>query len=134
LSVWLRLIEDWAVKHGISKYDFDISSSLRKLSLANEGAKQLAGTFNVYHPQVLKLLMDSLRKWRTCWEPIPLQQRTRHTTASRSEPSNKTPWRQVLDTENIDAFYEAEVHDKVILGGRSVRVYTDNLQESPRRS
>jgi isoamylase len=50
------------------------------------------------------------------------------------EPPNKTPWRQVLDTENIDAFYEAEVHDKVILGGRSVRVYTDNLRESPRRS
>ncbi len=47
------------------------------------------------------------------------------------EPPNKTPWRQVLDTENIDdPFYETEVHDKVILGGRSVRVYSDGMEAS----
>ncbi|HSU18571.1 MAG TPA: glycogen debranching protein GlgX, partial [Acidobacteriaceae bacterium] len=42
------------------------------------------------------------------------------------EPPNKTPWRQVLDTENFDdPFCETEVQDKVILGGRAVRVYSD---------
>ncbi len=47
------------------------------------------------------------------------------------EPPNQTPWRQVLDTENIDdPFYETEVHDKVILGGRTVRVYSDGIEES----
>ncbi|MDE1156236.1 MAG: glycogen debranching protein GlgX [Acidobacteriaceae bacterium] len=46
------------------------------------------------------------------------------------DPPNKTPWRQVLDTENIeDPFYETEVHDKVIVGGRSVRVYSDGVEE-----
>jgi glycogen operon protein len=46
------------------------------------------------------------------------------------EPPNERPWRQVLDTENVDdPFCEAEVHDKVILGGRSVRVYCDNIPE-----
>jgi glycogen operon protein len=47
------------------------------------------------------------------------------------EPPNRSPWRQVLDTENIkDPFYETEVHDKVILGGRSVRVYSDGVEET----
>src|ERR1700761_1475392 len=42
------------------------------------------------------------------------------------DPPNSKPWRQILDTENIDdPFYSAEVHDKVIVGGRSVRVYND---------
>jgi glycogen operon protein len=42
------------------------------------------------------------------------------------EPLNGTPWRQVLDTENIDdPFCECEAQDKVILGGRSVRLYSD---------
>ena len=42
------------------------------------------------------------------------------------EPPNKTPWCQVLDTENVDdPFYRAEVHDKVIVGGRAIRVYSD---------
>ncbi|HEY8310385.1 MAG TPA: glycogen debranching protein GlgX, partial [Gemmatimonadaceae bacterium] len=46
------------------------------------------------------------------------------------EPPNKRPWRQVLDTENVDdPFCETEVHDKVILGGRSIRVYCDSVQE-----
>jgi len=45
------------------------------------------------------------------------------------EPPNKSQWRQVLDTENIDdPFSEAEVHDKVIVGGRSVRVYSDSTE------
>ncbi len=45
------------------------------------------------------------------------------------EPPNRTPWRQVLDTENIDdPFYETEVHDKVILGSRTVRVYSDGVE------
>jgi isoamylase len=47
------------------------------------------------------------------------------------EPPNKTPWRQVLDTESInDPFCEAEVGDKVIVGGRTVRVYTDGTAKS----
>ena len=51
------------------------------------------------------------------------------------EPPNKTPWRQVLDTENIDdPFYETEVHDKVIVGGRSVRVYSDAAEKEPAKA
>ena len=46
------------------------------------------------------------------------------------EPPNKTPWRQVLDTENIDdPFYETTVEGKVIVGGRSIRVYSDEVKE-----
>jgi glycogen operon protein len=42
------------------------------------------------------------------------------------EPPNKSPWRQVLDTENVDdPFSKVEVHDKVIVGGRATRVYSD---------
>ena len=45
------------------------------------------------------------------------------------DPPNSKPWRQILDTENIDdPFYTAEVHDKVIVGGRSVRVYNDGAE------
>ncbi|HZQ43339.1 MAG TPA: glycogen debranching protein GlgX [Acidobacteriaceae bacterium] len=48
------------------------------------------------------------------------------------EPPNQRPWRQILDTENVDdPFCKAEVHDKVILGGRSVRVYSDAVEEAP---
>jgi glycogen operon protein len=44
----------------------------------------------------------------------------------------KTPWHQVLDTESIeDPFCEATtLEDKVIVGGRAVRVYSDALRES----
>jgi isoamylase len=50
------------------------------------------------------------------------------------EPPNKTPWRQVLDTESIDdPFCEAEVHDKVIVGGRAIRVYSDCAQKTEHR-
>jgi isoamylase len=42
------------------------------------------------------------------------------------EPPDGVPWKQVLDTENIDdPFSEAEVAEKVIVGGRAVRVYSD---------
>ena len=38
----------------------------------------------------------------------------------------KTPWTQVLDTQNIDdPFAESDIGDKVILGGRSFRVFCD---------
>jgi isoamylase len=48
------------------------------------------------------------------------------------ETPDKTPWRQVLDTENIDnPFCEATVHDKVIVGGRTVRVYSDGIEAVP---
>ncbi len=51
------------------------------------------------------------------------------------EPPNKTPWRQVLDTENIDdPFYEIEEHDKVIVGGRAVRVYSDGGEHTALKS
>ena len=45
-------------------------------------------------------------------------------------PPDKTPWRQVLDTENIEnPFYEAQVSEKVIVGGRAVRVYSDGVEK-----
>jgi glycogen operon protein len=38
-----------------------------------------------------------------------------------------TAWTQVLDTENIeDPFAAAEIGEKVILGGRSLRVFRDS--------
>ncbi len=41
-------------------------------------------------------------------------------------PPADTPWRQILDTQNIeDPFAEAEIGDKVILSGRSMRVFSD---------
>jgi glycogen operon protein len=45
-------------------------------------------------------------------------------------PPNKTPWRQIIDTESIaNPFCEAIVPDKVIVGGRAIRVYSDGLDE-----
>jgi glycogen operon protein len=45
------------------------------------------------------------------------------------DPPNSNPWRQILDTENVEnPFCSAEVHDKVILGDRSVRVYCDTTE------
>ncbi|HSY37360.1 MAG TPA: glycogen debranching protein GlgX [Acidobacteriaceae bacterium] len=53
------------------------------------------------------------------------------------EPPDGNPWRQVLDTENIEnPFCDAEVEQKVILGGRSIRVYSDcaeDVRKSPVR-
>lgn len=47
------------------------------------------------------------------------------------EPPNKTPWRQVLDTENIDdPFAESTMSESVIVGGRSLRLYSDGIEES----
>jgi isoamylase len=41
-------------------------------------------------------------------------------------PPDGNPWRQVLDTENVEnPFSEAAAEEKVILGGRSIRVYSD---------
>jgi len=51
-----QFIEDWAVKHNISKRDFDISTSLRKLSLANEAAKQLAALISLREKQMADLV------------------------------------------------------------------------------
>ena len=43
------------------------------------------------------------------------------------EAPHKTPWRQVLNTEEIDdPFHEVPVGDKVIVGGRAVHVYCDD--------
>ncbi len=42
------------------------------------------------------------------------------------EPPNKTPWTQVFNTENIeDPFAEETFCEKVIVGGRSMRVFRD---------
>jgi glycogen operon protein len=42
------------------------------------------------------------------------------------EPPAASPWTQVLNTENIDdPFAEEEIGEKVIVGGRSVRVFCD---------
>jgi isoamylase len=53
------------------------------------------------------------------------------------EPPDGNPWRQVLDTENIDdPFRDTPAESKVILGGRSIRVYADcaeELAKSPAR-
>ncbi len=41
-------------------------------------------------------------------------------------PPSNTPWHQLLDTQNIeDPFEEADFGEKVILGGRSMRVFRD---------
>ena len=54
------------------------------------------------------------------------------------EPPDGNPWRQALDTENIEnPFCDAVVEEKVILGGRSIRVYSDcaeDVAKSPSRS
>ncbi len=43
------------------------------------------------------------------------------------EPPAASPWTQVLDTENLgDPFAAAEIGDKVIVGGRAVRVFGDS--------
>jgi isoamylase len=45
---------------------------------------------------------------------------------------DKTPWRQVMDTENLDdPFAKADVGEKVILGGRAIRVYMDGTDPVP---
>jgi glycogen operon protein len=53
------------------------------------------------------------------------------------EPPDGNPWRQVLDTENIDdPFCDTPAESKVILGGRSIKVYADcaeELAKSPAR-
>ena len=50
------------------------------------------------------------------------------------EPPNKTPWRQVLDTESIDnPFCEGDVQEKVIVGGRAIRVYSDAVEKSAKK-
>jgi isoamylase len=47
------------------------------------------------------------------------------------DPPNQTRWRQILDTESIEnPFCQAEVHDKVILGGRTIRLYSDGVTEA----
>ena len=46
------------------------------------------------------------------------------------EPPDGNPWRQVLDTENIEnPFCNGTVDQKVILGGRSIRVYSDCAED-----
>jgi isoamylase len=41
------------------------------------------------------------------------------------------PWTQVIDTENIeDPFVQPTVGEKVILGGRSLKLLSDGLQEA----
>ncbi len=47
------------------------------------------------------------------------------------EPPDGNPWRQVLDTENVEnPFCEGAAEPKVILGGRSIRVYSDGAEEA----
>ncbi len=47
------------------------------------------------------------------------------------EPPNKTTWRQIIDTESIsDPFCEATMSEKAIVGGRSIRVYSDGVEKS----
>ncbi len=47
------------------------------------------------------------------------------------DPPAKTPWHQVLDTQNLDdPFAACDFGDKVILGGRSTRIFRDGSKES----
>jgi isoamylase len=54
------------------------------------------------------------------------------------EPPDGNPWRQVIDTENIEnPFCDAKVDEKVNVGGRSIRVYSDcpaDVAKTPVRS
>jgi glycogen operon protein len=44
-------------------------------------------------------------------------------------PPGKSPWRQVLNTENIDDPFAAEqTGEKVIVGGRALRVFRDGTK------
>jgi isoamylase len=46
-------------------------------------------------------------------------------------PLADTPWRQILDTESIDnPFCSGKVGEKVIVGGRAIRLYTDGVDQS----
>jgi glycogen operon protein len=50
------------------------------------------------------------------------------------QPPGKTPWRQLLDTENIDdPFREVPVDGKVIVGGRAVRVCCDSVEATVKK-
>jgi glycogen operon protein len=45
---------------------------------------------------------------------------------------NGSPWRHIMDTENIvDPFKSTEVGEKVIVGGRSMMVFSDGASEAP---
>ncbi len=47
-------------------------------------------------------------------------------------PPDGTPWRQAMDTENLTApFGRVEVGEKVIVGGRAIRVYIDGIDVLP---
>ena len=49
------------------------------------------------------------------------------------KPPNGTPWRQVMDTENIDdPFASGGVKDKIIAGGRSMVVFSDAAKDEPK--
>jgi glycogen operon protein len=42
---------------------------------------------------------------------------------------NGSPWCQVMDTENVDdPFHEEKVGEKVIVGGRSMELFSDNAE------
>ena len=44
-------------------------------------------------------------------------------------PPNGAPWRMVMDTENIDDPFKSEaVGEKVIVGGRSMMLFSDGLE------
>jgi isoamylase len=50
------------------------------------------------------------------------------------KPPLDSPWRQVMDTENMDdPFGVAAVGEKVIVGGRTVRVYSDGVVAEPEK-
>ncbi len=49
------------------------------------------------------------------------------------DPPDTNPWRQVLDTENVEnPFCAADAGEKVVVGGRSVRVYSDCAEDIER--
>jgi isoamylase len=48
------------------------------------------------------------------------------------KPPGETPWHQLVDTQNIDNPFEgSDLGEKVIVGGRSIRVFRDGAPPTP---
>ena len=79
----------------------------------------------------LAAFWDNIRTGRDCISEVPPERWSlERFYDSRPETPGKTPWRQVLDTENLDnPFCETQISEKVIVGGRSIRVYSDEPEE-----
>ncbi len=82
------------------------------------------GTLNQYDDEGQKVVDDSFL--------IVINAADQGVEYTLPEPPNKNPWRQIMDTENVeDPFAEASTTDnKAIVGGRAVRLYSDSIEAS----